>query len=47
MIRFLWSLWCQLNGGHWMFTHHEPGRMCLRCVCGYESTGWEIGKAVR
>lgn len=48
LLRWLSSLLCQLNGGHWKVLHTEPQRMALKCVtCGYETTGWEIGKAVR
>ena len=32
---------CGLEG-HQMVRHFEPTRICLKCPCGYETSGWKI-----
>ena len=32
--------------GHSPLLCYRPDRLCLRCPCGYESTGWPIGTHV-
>lgn len=42
--RWLRSMWCVINGGHFKVLHTEPDRMALRCVaCGHTSPGWAVG----
>jgi hypothetical protein len=38
----------------WLVTRHKDrmraidrGRLCLKCVCGYTSPGWKVGKVGR
>ena len=39
--------WCGVHG-HNVMLHFEPDRLSLQCsMCGYESEGWEVGRAVR
>jgi hypothetical protein len=43
-MRWLCSIWCVINGGHYKVLHTEPERLALRCVaCGHTSPGWEVG----
>lgn len=48
--RWLTSLSCQLQGGHWKVLHTDGWgtgavQVSLRCVsCGHTSPGWEIGR---
>jgi hypothetical protein len=33
--------------GHTVMLHFEPDRLSLQCsMCGYESEGWEVGRAM-
>lgn len=42
--RWLQSVWCVVNGGHYKVLHTEPDKMALRCVaCGHMSPGWNVG----
>ncbi len=43
-MRWLCSIWCVINGGHYKVLHTEPERLALKCVaCGHTSPGWEVG----
>jgi hypothetical protein len=33
---------CSMRG-HSLLMCYRPYRLCLRCPCGYESPGWQIG----
>lgn len=42
MLRWLRRLWCGLHGHPDTYRVYEADRLYLRCVCGYESEGWDL-----
>lgn len=41
---FVKQLWCGLKGHKGGLLSYQPTRLSVRCVCGWESPGWEVGK---